>query len=462
MRIKMLQRVGDHEKDAIVPVEDAVGKRYIAAGFAEEAPAEDPTEKFLAIMQKQNADLAAQAAVNAYALYEAKGFDPKHPARVNISAEQSPEDKRKGFAEHLRLITVAQCSHLFPGKQQEANETLDKVYGSTCASTPNGSRRKDLAEDSGTTGGYTVAPTYGQELFKLAAEQSIVRPYSNNKKLPGREAYYPMLNQTAVPAGTQDSPQSAIWGGVQMTWLGESVAGTSTEPNFKQIHVVTNELQGLTGVSRFLLNDSFLAMDAELRQLFSGAIAWAEDYAFLQGNGNNKPIGILNAAATITYGTRATANTFKLADAANMAGAMMPQSRMKMVWIATNTMFAPLVQLLDSSGRVTYVNNVGSGYGDAKLMQGQTGLLLLGRPVIFTEKLPALGTAGDIIAADLSKYITADTGTLEIAASDQYAFNKNQITYRVIERVDGQPQVDAPYTQPDGTTQLSPFVLLHA
>jgi HK97 family phage major capsid protein len=82
--------------------------------------------------------------------------------------------------------------------------------------------------------------------------------------------------------------------------------------------------------------------------------------------------------------------------------------------------------------------------------------------VIFTEKLNTLGTAGDVLLADFSKYIVADTGTLQIAASDQFAFNTNQITYRVIQRVDGQPQVDAPLIQQDGVTQISPFVILHA
>ena len=67
-----------------------------------------------------------------------------------------------------------------------------------------------------------------------------------------------------------------------------------------------------------------------------------------------------------------------------------------------------------------------------------------------------------MLLADFSKYIVADTGSLEIAASDQYAFNTNQITFRIIQRVDGQPQVDAPFTQQDGTTQISPFVILHA
>lgn len=143
-----------------------------------------------------------------------------------------------------------------------------------------------------------------------------------------------------------------------------------------------------------------------------------------------------------------------------MMGAMMPQSRPKSVWVMINNLFSQLVQLVDTNGRVTYIPNVGTGYNDAKLAMGQ--LLLFGRPVLFTERLNTLGTAGDVLLADFSKYIIADTGTLEVAASDQYAFNTNQITFRIIQRVDGQPQIDAPFTQQDGVTQISPFVILHA
>jgi HK97 family phage major capsid protein len=201
-------------------------------------------------------------------------------------------------------------------------------------------------------------------------------------------------------------------------------------------------------------------MDAELKSIFSGAISFAEDMAFLNGDGNAKPKGVLQSPALITYSTRSASNQFKLADAANMMGAMMPQSRPKAVWVMVNNLFSYLVQLADSSGRVTYVPNVGTGYGDAKLATGT--LLLFGRPVLFTERLNALGTAGDVLLADFSKYIVADTGTLEIAASDQYAFNTNQITFRIIKRTDGQPQIDAPFTQQDGTTKISPFVALSA
>jgi HK97 family phage major capsid protein len=445
MRIKMLTQVGDHKKDAVIPVADDVGNRYVAAGFAEAAPDANPLEGLL--------DIVASGVSKGLLDAESKGLTPEERARrLRIDPGEAEADKTKSFADFVKCVVVAGCAQLYPGQQGAANERLVNVYKSVFRN----SEQKDLAEGSGATGGYTVAPTYGTELLRLAAERSIVRPYANKKTLPAREAYYPMLNQTFVPTGGA----SAYYGGVSMSWTGEAQPRPATEPAFKQVHVVTHELSGLCKISRTLMSDSMIAMETELRSLFGDAIAYAEDMAFINGDGNAKPRGVTSADATITVAARATASQFKLADAAAMMGAMLSTSRTRARWVMNNTLFAYLVTLANSSGGPVYLANTGTGYGDANL--AGPNLLLFGRPVDFTERVNALGTAGDVILADWSKYIVADTGGLEIAASDQYAFNTNQITFRVIQRVDGQPQLDAPFTQQDGTTQLSPFVILHA
>lgn len=449
MRIKLTKNYDEHKKGDVLAVDDQVGKRYIEMGFAEQAPEPSPLDNLGATIAQGVTDGLAKALTATPTTGKGLEFNGR------IDPGVSAADRQKCLADQVKWITKASCAETFPGEQSTAREHLSKVYRSDFVSFES----KDLAEGSGTAGGYTVAPDYGTELLRLAGEKSIVRPRSSNKKLPAREAYYPMLNQTFTPSGSQSAPQSVYTGGVKMTWGVEAQEGTATEPKFKQVHVATNPLQGLTKISKFLLDDSFISVDAELKSLFSEAIAIAEDYAFLQGDGVGKPLGVLKAPALITYATRATANQFKLVDAANVMGAMTPQSRPLSTWVLTNNLFSQLVQLVDSSGRVTYIPNVGTGYNNANLT---ASLLLFGRPVIFTEKTPSLGSLGDVLLADFSKYITADTGTLAIAASDQYSFNTNQITYRIIQRVDGQPQIDAPLTQMDGTTQNSPFVTLSA
>jgi HK97 family phage major capsid protein len=85
---------------------------------------------------------------------------------------------------------------------------------------------------------------------------------------------------------------------------------------------------------------------------------------------------------------------------------------------------------------------------------------LLGRPIYFTEKCKALGTAGDIILADLSYYLIGDRQKLTMATSQHVRFTTDETAWRFVERVDGQPWVDAKFQPANGST-LSPFVTLY-
>ena len=50
-----------------------------------------------------------------------------------------------------------------------------------------------------------------------------------------------------------------------------------------------------------LLQDSAFGLEKFLMTLFARAIAWFEDFAFLQGHGVGKPQGILTAPAAIAF-----------------------------------------------------------------------------------------------------------------------------------------------------------------
>jgi HK97 family phage major capsid protein len=59
---------------------------------------------------------------------------------------------------------------------------------------------------------------------------------------------------------------------------------------------------------------------------------------------------------------------------------------------------------------------------------------------------------------DPGLYIIGDRMALEVAASEHVNFLKNQMTWRIVERVDGQPWVEKAITLADGSSTVSPFV----
>jgi HK97 family phage major capsid protein len=258
-------------------------------------------------------------------------------------------------------------------------------------------------------------------------------------------------SNNGVPS-VQSAGVSPFFGGVQMYWTEEAQTRTETEPQFKMLELKAHELSGYAVSSNVLLQDAAFGLEKFLFTLFSLALAWYEDYAFLQGNGAGKPMGLLNAGAGIAY-TRQSGNKFQFADAAGMVSRLLPFSMQNAVWLMHPYVLPQLVQLADSSGRIVWVPNIGGA-------QDKIPGTLFGRPVLITEKLPTLGTKGDVILTDPSLYVIGDRMQIEIAASEHVNFLKNQMTWRVVERVDGQPWLDKPVTLQDGASTVSSIVIL--
>jgi HK97 family phage major capsid protein len=306
-----------------------------------------------------------------------------------------------------------------------------------------------LGEASGVTGGYTVPTDFYQQLMTLVAEETFVRPRAFLLPMAGATLQIPYLDVTTV----QSAGVSPFFGGVQMYWTAEAQTRTETEPQFKQMELKAWELSGYSVSSNVLLQDSAVGLEKFLMTLFAKAIAWFEEYAFLVGNGAGKPQGMLTAPAAVSV-TRAGSGLVQFADVAGMWAKLLPASWAKAVWAFSPSVVPQLLQLKDGANRAIFIS----------IDQGATknpNWSLLGRPAIPTEKLPALGTKGDLSLFDPSFYVLGDRMQIEIAASEHVNFLKNQMTWRVVERVDGQPWLDKPVTLQDGVTQVSPFVVLN-
>jgi len=84
----------------------------------------------------------------------------------------------------------------------------------------------------------------------------------------------------------------------------------------------------------------------------------------------------------------------------------------------------------------------------------QTGgqFAMLTRPVFFTEKLPALGSVGDILLVDPSQYILGLRRQVSIEKSQHVYFSSDEAAYRAILRADGQGKWSKPMTPKNGDT----------
>jgi HK97 family phage major capsid protein len=461
---------------------DPALKALVAAGKAEETASPqkrainqarerltEAVKKGLAEEIDRQLDVINKAATEArgrWAPPPGFGPDPLNQAGKTVDADGRPRFNPDGSLQGYpginsgcgmgKFLIAARDHSGAPTRERE--EVLTKHFGSKLVDLSNGevitkASATPLAEASGLTGGYTVPIEYAMRILQLMVQNQVVRPRATIIPMGARSIRIPALDVTTA----QSSGVSAFLGGMQMQWTEEAQSKPEFEPQFKQVELVCHELSALTIASNQLLADNAVALDSFLTALFSKSAGWFTDYAYLQGNGSGKPLGILNAPATISV-TRATANTFKVVDAVTMLSKLLTTSMGSACWICSQTVIPQLYQLQDAAGRNIFLPNPQAPAGGAAQSPPVT---LFGLPIIFTEKLPALGTKGDVMLADASYYLIGDRMQLEIQSSIHRYFEKAQTAWRLITRVDGQPWLDNAVTLADATTTVSPFIVLN-
>lgn len=314
---------------------------------------------------------------------------------------------------------------------------LTKVYGST----------KTLAEGAGSTGGYLVPTEFLARILQVAAENAIVRPRAYVQRMVGNTMTIPALDQT----GAAGAGKSNFFGGMQASWTGESVTLTETTPSFEMITLNANKIGGYTLASNEMLADSAVALEQLLVNLIGRTVGWYEDYGFLRGTGVAQPLGVLNAPASIPVTRAGGGNSLDYADVPAMLRRLLPSSQGNAVWIMHPFLLSDLAALQQTNNTmVTFSAN----------LRDALPTRLMGLPVIFSEKLPAPGSAGDVILADFSYYVVGDRQSLSIASSEHYRFINDEMTWKFTHRVDGQPWLKSAITLADNTNTVSPFVYL--
>jgi HK97 family phage major capsid protein len=354
-------------------------------------------------------------------------------------------DPERSFGDWLVNVAVACSQKAKPESRSKAADKLEKVYGSQF----NPWQKAAMAESSGATGGYIVPPDFYQQLLAIAAEDSTFRQRAFVQPMASATLQFPYLDITTAQA----AGNSPFFGGVIANWTSEAQTRTETEPDFKMMELKAQELSGYSVSSNILLQDAAFGLEKFLFTLFGKACAWYEEYAFLQGNGVGKPLGVLNAGATIKV-NRNTASHFYFPDVAGMLKSLLPASYGRAVWYISPTVVQDLIQLKDGANRAIFLS-IDQGVTKAPVWK------LLNLPVVITEKIPALGTTGDVMLIDPSLYVIGDRMMLEVAASEHVNFLKNQMTWRFVQRVDGRPWLDSSITLQDGTSTVSPFVVLN-
>lgn len=176
----------------------------------------------------------------------------------------------------------------------------------------------------------------------------------------------------------------------------------------------------------------------------TSAVAWHLDDAFLNGTGGNQPSGVLADPAIVSVAKESgqAATTLVYDNIVKMFARLHPQSVQISVWVANTDCIPQLLSLTIS---------VGTGGSFIPVMSESGGeFRMLSRPVLFMEKLPTLGTVGDIILADFSQYLIGIRREVTLNKSGHIGFDTDETAFRTIVRADGQGKWASAHTPNNG------------
>lgn len=364
--------------------------------------------------------------------------DEEEQERLPAQVRKDP-DKFKTFGEQLQAIAKAGMNkggdrdpRLIWGAAQGANEAVPSE------------------------GGFLVQKDFSETLLDMMHETGDIM--GRTRRIPisanSNGIKLPAIDETSRVDGSR-------WGGVQAYWANEADTVSSSKPKFREMEMSLKKLFGLGYATDELLADA-MALESILTQAFTEELTFKTEDAIINGTGSGQPLGILNSGAVVEVAKESgqVASTIVTANIVKMFARLPRRSARNAVWLINQDTWPQLWQLTLGSG--TAVTLLYAPPGQGTPAQNAPFGTLMGRPVLPVEYCATLGTAGDIILCDLSQYLMIDKGGVEQASSMHVRFINDEMTFRFIFRVDGQPAWNQPVTPFKGSNTQSPFISLAA
>lgn len=227
-------------------------------------------------------------------------------------------------------------------------------------------------------------------------------------------------------------------GSPTVAWVGQNTAQAASDSNLGQVQFSLKTARSLTPVPNELLATSVPAIDTIITELLAQGFGEAEDQAFFStATVSNGPASIYNYSVTSGNGTVVSpgggangaaatyADLLNLMKAVRIAKAVGP-----FVWFANPyTLYSVISGMIDKNSRPIFDPN-------------QVVQRLFGWPIFDTSWIKQDQTLGSVsncsylIFTNPKYLMLAEPGTLEIAVSTEFYFDKNQIAIRGVKRAD--------------------------
>lgn len=369
--------------------------------------------------------LTEQAAVSAAGAEQ-------HQGEGEVKNEKKPVRMFNSLGEQLQAIKNAAKT------PDRVDERLYKVHNAVMGGNTN------VGED----GGFAIQEDFAGNILETAV--------TTGEILSRVDTYTCSANSNSVRWMTakETDLSEGVFGGVKMFWADEGETVAATKPQFREARLELEKMMGFAYATDELLQDASF-MTSLYGKAFTVASRRLLEDAIIHGDGEKKPLGIMNSDALVQVAKAAdqAAGTITADNIFAMWQRSLFQNRSKMIWLAHPDTEMQLQKLT---------------FNDEAIWMPEGGLSaspyqrVLGRPVIYDDNMAALGAKGDIALVDLSQYLLLKKGSAKQDWSMHVEFLTDQMCFRMVLRCNGAPKVNAPLKIKNSSLTRSPFITLAA
>lgn len=264
-----------------------------------------------------------------------------------------------------------------------------------------------LQEGVDADGGYLVPEEMDSRLIDVLTEENIMRNLGTKITTSGERK----INIAATkPAAS---------------WIEEGGALSFGDASFDQIIMDAYKLHVAIKVTEELLYDNAFNLESYIIQQFGKALSNAEEDAFLNGDGNHKPTGLLTSAVTgvTTSGASITAD-----ELISLVYSLKRPYRKNAAFIINDQTLSVIRKLKDANQAYIWQPSYQAGEPDR----------LLGYALYTSPYMPTVAAGKAVIAfGDYSYYNIGDRGTRSLQELKELFAGNGMVGFVMKERVDG-------------------------
>lgn len=209
-------------------------------------------------------------------------------------------------------------------------------------------------------------------------------------------------------------------------WISESGTYSTSDPTVTRIQLGANKVGVMVPVTEELLADSAFNIEQYIARLAGTAMGRSMENEFINGTVSGRPTGFLGSATQAL--TSSVTNSFNYANLVSLFAAVKTPYAQRGTWITGRAALATIMTLQDGASQYVFQPSYNAGQPD----------MLLGRPLVTSEYMPALTTTAKGIAfGDFSYYKVAMRGGMNVQRLNELYAGNGQVAFKFNSRVDG-------------------------